>query len=464
MNTALICLLAPSLFLAQVPQTVGYQGRLLGPSGPVNGVADIVFAVYDTSKGGSPIWTEPQSLAITDGYYTTALGSSQAFPSSLFSGGTQRFLSISVAGEELSPRQQINAVPYALKAASAPVATGPGLAGDGTPANPLTTVKTPYLVQYDLEEGAGLSSVDSSGNGAHLTISSLGTAWKEGHVVGTNSLYLDGISGGYAQAANSAALNPRNEITLAAWVMLTNASDARSVVSKENQYALGVNSGQVQLAIQTVKGPAWKWLGSGAVPLNVWTHVQATYDGQWIRTYVNGQLQSATSYPYGLIAVTANPIRIGARPYNGGAEFFAGRIDDVRISGTAQGQAHNRTPRFIMTRDPRVGCPPAQAANTDLFVQTFTTTDVASIRVFGSIIACAAGRNDLILIVDGTEVDRTLSSPNGAGGDCWVGMQVEAVLNDIAAGNHKVSMRGTVANIYGCQETWGHISTMIFEQ
>jgi hypothetical protein len=460
---ALAFVLVPSLALAQVPQRINYQGRLLGSAGPINGPTEIVFAVYDAAISGNRLWTETQNLALTDGFYATSIGISQALPPDLFN-GSQRFLSLSVGGQELLPREGIGAVPYAIRAASAPVTAGPGLAGDGTPASPLTTVKTPYLAQYDFEEGAGLTSADSSGNGAHLTISSLGTAWKEGHVAKTAALYFDGISGGYAQAADSPALNPRSEISLSAWVYLIDNRGNRSVVCKEDEYEMGINGGQVQMAVQTVKGPPWAWLGSGTVPLNTWTHVKATYDGQWIRTYVNDQLQSATSYPNGFIASNANPLRVGGRALGGGTEYFAGRIDDLRISGTALGQAHNRVPRFIMARDTRDGCPPPQAADTDLILQTFTTTDVASIRLFANMIGNVAKRNDLYLLFDGTVVDRTLSSPNGSGGDSWVGMQVEAVLGGVAPGNHTVSIRGTAANTYGCRGTWGHLSTMIFEQ
>jgi hypothetical protein len=461
-------LLAPGLVLAQVPQKVGYQGRLLGADGsPVTGPAEITFSVYDAASAGNVLWSEIQNLGLSDGYYATLLGSSAGLPVGLFD-GSKRYLSIAVGGQQLVPRQEIGAVPYAIRAGSASVSVGSGLTGDGSAANPLATVKTPYLAQFDFDEGTGLSGADSSGNGAKLTINSVGTAWQDGHVVGTGSLFFDGLTG-YAQAADSPALNPRSELTLSAWVYLTNNTGSRSIVCKENQYEMGINGGQVQLAVQTVKGPVWSWIGAGTIPLNTWTQVMATYDGVWIRTYVNGQLQSATSYPNGLIAATTNPLRVGGRALGGGSDFFAGRIDDLRIAGTAMGQAHNRVPQFIVTRDPRpTGCPPVQAANTDLISQTFSTRDVASIRVFANIIACARGRNDLILYFDGKEVDRTLSSQTGAtptnGGDCWVGMQVEATLSGVAPGNHTASIQGTVADTYGCQSGWGHISTMIFEQ
>ncbi len=109
----------PSLALAQVPQLVGYQGRLLKSDGsPESGSVAIKFSIYDAGNGGSALWTEAQSLALSDGYYATQLGSVTAFPSNLFA-GPNRYLEIEVGGTALAPRQQIAAVPFALVAAQA---------------------------------------------------------------------------------------------------------------------------------------------------------------------------------------------------------------------------------------------------------------------------------------------------------------------------------------------------------
>lgn len=119
-------------------------------------------------------------------------------------------------------------------------------------------------------------------------------------------------------------------------------------------------------------------------------------------------------------------------------------------------------PRVLVTRDPRGGCPGLYVAGEDLVTQTFSTHGLATVQASGNIIACTAGRHDLILYVDGIEVDRTLASPNGPGGDCWVGMFVEGVL-EVGPGDHTVSLRGTAPDIYGCGASWGRIQTTLFE-
>lgn len=206
--------------------------------------------------------------------------------------------------------------------------TGPrGSTGDTGPAG------LGFRASFDFEEGLGASSVDASGNKNNLTLSSSGVSWTTAGHTG-KALNFDGASG-YAEAPDSPSLNPREEVTLAAWVYQTgNGAAENQVINKEHAYTLAVIKGQLQMAVQTAGGPEWTWAGSGTVPLNTWTHVMGSYDGLFIRTFVNGVLTSSTPYPNGNIATTATSVRIGARP---SGNPFAGRIDEVRILGYARG-------------------------------------------------------------------------------------------------------------------------------
>jgi hypothetical protein len=72
--------------------------------------------------------------------------------------------------------------------------------------------------------------------------------------------------------------------------------------------------------------------GTGALPLNTWSHLAATYDGAALRLYVNGALVRTTAYA-GSIATSASPLRIGGNSV--WPEWFKGLIDDVRVYGRA---------------------------------------------------------------------------------------------------------------------------------
>ncbi len=109
-------LLLASTSLAQVPQKVGYQGRLLKADGsPEGGSHKLTFSIFDAASAGSSLWTEDQTLALSDGYYAAVLGDVTPLDLTAFN-GSERFLQIAVDGTALSPRQRIDAVPYALVA------------------------------------------------------------------------------------------------------------------------------------------------------------------------------------------------------------------------------------------------------------------------------------------------------------------------------------------------------------
>jgi hypothetical protein len=118
------------------PNTVTFQGQLLdGPGSPVNGLKSITFRLYDEASGiNSPLWTETQSVQVTEGVYSIQLGAMSTLPSNVFDG--PRWLGVTVApNPEMAPRIPISAVPFALNANSAqgiqgyPVSTATPTAG-----------------------------------------------------------------------------------------------------------------------------------------------------------------------------------------------------------------------------------------------------------------------------------------------------------------------------------------------
>ncbi|MBL8920554.1 MAG: hypothetical protein JNJ54_16945 [Myxococcaceae bacterium] len=119
-NVVAAGVLLASLAFAQVPDRLGYSGRLLRANGtPETGTVSLTFSLYDSASGGSQLWTEQQMVMLTsDGLYATTLGASTAIPGSVFDGSTagSRYLEISVNGSALVPRQLINSVPWALTA------------------------------------------------------------------------------------------------------------------------------------------------------------------------------------------------------------------------------------------------------------------------------------------------------------------------------------------------------------
>lgn len=112
---------------AAVPGTLTQQGRLIDKATgkPVTGAKDFTFSIYNAATGGTALWTETQSLTLDDGYFSTPLGATTPFPAGLFDGSGPRFLGVKIGTDaELSPREAMNSVPFALTAGST---TGPSV-------------------------------------------------------------------------------------------------------------------------------------------------------------------------------------------------------------------------------------------------------------------------------------------------------------------------------------------------
>lgn len=120
----LLVVLSASYVFAQTPQFT-YQGQLTDNGSPANGQYDLQFKLFDLATGGSLLGTTLLgNVQVTNGSFSVTLnfGTSQ-FP------GADRFLEIGVrpgtsagAYTILTPRQQLNSTPYAIRSLSAATA------------------------------------------------------------------------------------------------------------------------------------------------------------------------------------------------------------------------------------------------------------------------------------------------------------------------------------------------------
>lgn len=103
--------------MATVPPNVTEQGRLFAADGsPVNGSVMLVFSAYSDDTTTTALWTETDTVMVDDGYFSVQLGKTTAFPSTLWN-GTTRFIGLKVGSDaEMTPRQEVVSVPYAILA------------------------------------------------------------------------------------------------------------------------------------------------------------------------------------------------------------------------------------------------------------------------------------------------------------------------------------------------------------
>ncbi|HOW96704.1 MAG TPA: hypothetical protein P5567_09315 [Kiritimatiellia bacterium] len=192
-------ILDPSSFsFAQsgAPAVINYQGRLYDPSlggtgGPLTGVQQIEFRIYDNITGGTLIWGRQFPVSCTDqGVFNVLLndggtwlaGATNHLPSVFL--GSDRFLELTVVGHgsAISPRQQLVSAPYALQAAHAADALA---AGSGF------TVNGGVLAVNGLLNMSGLATLNS-GLVVRGSTALAGTLGVGGATVVSNTLHVTG--------------------------------------------------------------------------------------------------------------------------------------------------------------------------------------------------------------------------------------------------------------------------------
>ena len=192
------------------------------------------------------------------------------------------------------------------------------------------------VAAYSFDEGSGTTTVDLSGNANHGTVAN--TAWITAGKYG-KALAFNGTNA-IVTVSDSASLRLMAGMTLEAWVNPSAASPAwRDVIYKgnDNYYLEGSSTnGGVIAAGGTFAGANATLYGSSALPVNAWSHLAATYDGAFLRLYVNGTQISSQALT-GAIATSNNPLQIGGDSLYG--QFFQGAIDEVRIYNRALAQA-----------------------------------------------------------------------------------------------------------------------------
>ena len=98
---------------AQIPRTMSYQGVLLdSQEDPVDGSTSLTFTLYDAATQGTALWTETQTVTVTNGLFNTILGNDTPIDVTF---DTPLWLGIQVSGEtEMSPRIELTASAYAF--------------------------------------------------------------------------------------------------------------------------------------------------------------------------------------------------------------------------------------------------------------------------------------------------------------------------------------------------------------
>jgi thiol-disulfide isomerase/thioredoxin len=199
------------------------------------------------------------------------------------------------------------------------------------PARP--DLKMGLLAQWRFDESKGMAAADSSGKGNTGVL--LGFSDEDrasGH--SGRALAFESSRRTTVMVRNSEFLNPREQITVAAWVKASDWTGNRRILQKgvsDNQYRLTAEGGELKFEVATQAG---RFTAAGPLPAkDAWAHVAGTYDGKKVRLLVNGAEIASIAASGGPLAVTANPLAIGCKTADNDVEHncFRGSIDDVSV-------------------------------------------------------------------------------------------------------------------------------------
>ena len=254
---AILGLLVSTMSVFAWPGPLGnaitYQGQLKQNGSPVSGPFDLECKLFDALTAGTLINTVPvNSVPVTDGLFTIDID----FGTGAFD-GNDRFLEIGVrptgngAFTALSPRQKLNAAPYAQFAKSASIS--------GTIGNQLSLTNAGNTF---VGSGSGLTGLNAS----NITTGTIGNSLLSGTY--GNSLTLNNVSNIFAgtfsgSGAGLASLNASNVSagnlasarlpTGGAWALssaLNLDSNTLVIEPASNRIGLGVTSPDAPLHIR----------------------------------------------------------------------------------------------------------------------------------------------------------------------------------------------------------------------
>jgi MSHA biogenesis protein MshQ len=168
---------------------------------------------------------------------------------------------------------------------------------------------------------------------------------------GDYALQFDGIDDS-VNVGNRASLTMvgKSQMTIEASVYPT-ATQWETFAGKENEYLIGRSSSGTLIWAFNAANPGWTWHDTGyLLPLNAWSQVAVVFDAGFVngsglgngrvQAYVNGNLVDTftptNATAIGNITGGGDAFRIGSRPWG---EFFAGRVDEVRVWDTARTRA-----------------------------------------------------------------------------------------------------------------------------
>lgn len=247
-------------------------------------------------------------------------------------------------------RRPLTCLAAAVALAVAPLIAASPVAGVG-PAAPTNGL----VLHYAMETLTQSRVMDSSPNALHgLVTAASGTPRLVTSLTGYGrAIQLTGTQSQWIDVPSAPVLDV-DRYTLSSWVRYTGVQNSQTlgrweILEKADSYWMNVRTnGRVRVGGfygGCTGSNVWQYLDSSrALTIGRWTHVASTYDGTWLRVYIDGTAVGSKRVS-GRTCVSGEPLAVGAKNHEtkGLLEaFWDGRLDDVRIYNRALTQTEVR--------------------------------------------------------------------------------------------------------------------------
>jgi hypothetical protein len=203
-----------------------------------------------------------------------------------------------------------------------------------------SSVSAGLVAHWEFDDGAGMTAVDSSGNGHDGTL--LGDPQWVAGMIGSGALSFDG-SDGLVDVGHDEALDMTEELTITAWVNVGNLSTYYFILCKQPsgtaadnypgnyEFRTEANTGALQFGHQEAEGQQYTFYTSEtSIIAGQWYHVAVSFTkGGLVEFYIDGIPAGSSEQLTNFGILNDEPVRIGGR--KDGYSFFNGILDDVRL-------------------------------------------------------------------------------------------------------------------------------------
>ncbi len=185
------------------------------------------------------------------------------------------------------------------------------------------------IAHWNMEETSGTVAADSSVAGNDASYVGAPVLGVSGPFLAKTGLAveLDGTS--TSVATGKSLLNDLTEFSLAAWIRPDSVTPNISILGQNGLIELGISSQTNQIEFWTNSGGSVT--ASGYLSLDKWSHLVAIGDGLSLKLYVNGAEVATGGSSTSSYGSNSAFFKIGEGVLAPSGDYFAGRVDDVRV-------------------------------------------------------------------------------------------------------------------------------------